>query len=127
MYSPLTNQVQTMRMTDTADMRAPLAFLLGGLNLRRQFKDLKLTTIDGKPAMTAAGRTGKEGFAKVEFFYDAAADFRLDKLRVYMRDGSVSEFSFGNEILNLDLDESMFEFQAPPGAEIVPEREIGAE
>lgn len=125
MYSPRTNQVRTMELTDTADMRAPLAFLLGGLNLKRQFKNLELATIDGKPAMAGEGRTGNEGFTKVEFFYDPEADFRLDKLRVYMRNDSIMVFEFDNEIVNVRLDESMFEFEAPPGAEILSEQQIG--
>lgn len=125
MYSPRTNQVRTMQLTDTADMRAPLAFLLGGLNLRRQFKNLELATIDGKPAMVGQGRTGKEGFTKVEFFYDPGADFRLDKLQVYMRNDAIMVFTFDNEIVNVKLDESMFEFKAPPGAEILSEQQIG--
>lgn len=125
MYSPLTNQVQTMSLEDSADMRVPLAFLLGRMSLRRQFKNLALTKIDGQPAMTADGRTGKEGYSKVEFYYDADADYRLNKIKVYQRDDSVTVFAFANEIVNVRLEESMFEFQAPPGAEILGERKIG--
>ena len=126
-YSPLTNQVRTMRMTDTADMRAPLAFLLGGLNLRRQFRNLELATIDGRAALVGEGRTGKEGFRKVEFYYDASKDFQLHELKVYLRNDSITVFRFENEIVNVKLDESMFEFNAPPGAEVLSEERIGAE
>lgn len=126
-YSPLTNQVSTLLLTDTADMRGPLAFLLGRLNLRRQFKNLELATIDGKPALVGEGRTGKEDFTKVEFYYDPKTDFRLDKVKVYRRDESTTVFAFGNEIVNLRLDEKMFEFTPPPGAEILAEQSIGAE
>jgi outer membrane lipoprotein carrier protein len=127
MYSPRTNQVRTMTLTDTADMRAPLAFLLGRLNLRRQFKNLALTAIAGRPVLTGEGRTGKEGYTRVEFFYDAAADFRLNEVKVYGRDDSTTIFRFSNEIVNVKLDEKMFEFTPPPGAEILTEQAIGAE
>ncbi len=127
MFNPLTNQVRTMTLTDTADMRAPLAFLLGRLNLRRQFKNLELTTIDGHPVMVGEGRTGKEGYTKVEFYYDPKADFRLDKVKVQGRDDSTTIFAFGNEILNVRLDEKMFDFTPPPGAEVLSEQAIGAE
>ena len=40
---------------------------------------------------------------------------------------SIMVFEFGNEIVNLKLDESMFEFKAPPGAEVLSEQEIGGE
>ena len=127
MYNPLTNQVRTVTLTDTADMRAPLAFLLGRLNLRRQFKNLELATVEGKPVMTGEGRTGKEGYTRVEFYYDPKADFRLDMVKVYGRNDSITEFHFSNEILNVKLDELMFEFKAPPGAEILTEQKLGAE
>ncbi len=127
MYNPLTNQFRTVTLTDTADMRAPLAFLLGRLSLRRQFRDLRLATIDGAAALTGEGRTGKEGYTKVELYYDAGADFRLDRVRVWGRDESVTEFYFDNEIVNVKLDPSMFELEAPEGAEILSEQRLGAE
>jgi outer membrane lipoprotein carrier protein len=127
MYHPFTNQVRTVMLTDSADMRAPLAFLLGRLNLRRQFKNLELTTIDGEKALVGEGRTGKEGYTRVEFFYDPAADFQLNKVRVYQRDDSITVFKFSNQILNVKLDETLFEFDPPPGAEILTEQTFGAE
>ena len=127
MYNPQTNQVRSVTLTDTADMRAPLAFLLGRLSLRRQFKNLEMTTIEGRPVMIGEGRTGKEAYTRVEFYYDPKADFRLDAVKVYGRDDSTTVFRFSNEILNVKLDEKMFEFTPPPGAEILTEQTLGAE
>lgn len=126
-YNPLTNQVRTMTLTETADLRAPLAFLLGRLNLRRQFKDLELTTIDGRKALVGKGRTGQENYTRVEFYYDSKADFRLDEVKAYGRDDATTTFTFDNEIVNVKLDEKMFDFNPPPGAEILTEQQLGAE
>ena len=126
MYHPFTNQVRTVTLTDSGDMRAPLAFLLGRLNLRRQFKNLELATIEGEKALVGEGRTGKEGYTRVEFYYDAAKDFQLNKVKVYQRDDSITTFKFTNQILNVKLDESMFEFTPPPGAEILTEQTFGS-
>jgi outer membrane lipoprotein carrier protein len=127
MYSPTTNQVRTVMLGDSADMRAPLAFLLGRLSLRRQFRNLELKSIDGAPALVGEGRSGQENYSRVEFFYNAGADFRLDRVRVFGRDDSVTTFTFDRENVNIRLDESMFVFEPPPGAEILPEQSAGAE
>ncbi|MBI1357049.1 MAG: hypothetical protein GC160_22135 [Acidobacteria bacterium] len=123
MYNPNTNQVRTVLMDQSADMRAPLAFLLGRLNLKRQFKNLKLDN-RGRPALVGEGRTGKEQYSRVEFFYDPAADFRLDEVRVLGRDESVTIFRFSNEEINPKLDPALFEFVPPAGAEVLPEQNL---
>jgi outer membrane lipoprotein carrier protein len=124
MYNPNTNQVRTVYLDDSADMRAPLAFLLGRLNLRRQFKNLKLDS-RGRPALIGEGRSGKEQYTQVEFYYDPAADFRLDEVKVLGRDESITIFRFTNEVVNPRLDPVLVEFTAPPDAEILPEQRLG--
>lgn len=123
MYNPNTNQVRTMYLDESADMRAPLAFLLGRLNLKRQFKNLRLDN-RGRSSLVGEGRSGKEGYTTVEFFYDPANDFRLDEVRVMGRDDSVTIFRFKNEVVNPRLDESLLEFTAPASAEILPEQRM---
>ena len=124
MYNPNTNQVRTVYLDESADMRAPLAFLLGRLNLRRQFKNLKLDS-RGRPALIGEGRSGKEQYTQVEFYYDPAADYRLDEVKVLGRDESVTIFRFSNEVVNPRLDPALVEFTAPPDAEILPEQRLG--
>ena len=123
MFNPNTNQVRTVLMDESADMRAPLAFLLGRLNLRRQFKNLELDT-RGKPALVGEGRTGKEQYTRVEFFYDPDNDFRLDEVRVLGRDESLTIFRFSNEVVNPSLDPAIFELVVPDGAEVLPEQSL---
>lgn len=125
MYNPYTNQVRTVLLNESVDLRAPLSFLLGRLDFSRQFQDLRFETIDGKKALVGEGRSGRESYSTVEFFFDAAQDYRLTHLRAHGHDESVTDFVFSNEETNPRLDEKMFLFTAPEGAEILPETELG--
>jgi outer membrane lipoprotein carrier protein len=117
MYSPLTNQVTRFPLKETPDLRAPLAFLLGRLNFERLFRQLRLETIDGSPAVVGEGRPG-DSYHRVEFSYDPKT-YALRGLKVFGRDESLTTFRFANERTNPRLDPSRFEFRPPPGAEIV--------
>ncbi len=124
MYNPLTNQVRTVEMAPNADMRAPLGFLLGRMDIRRQFRNPRLATIESRPALVAAGLKGTEVYREVEFFYSPNS-YTLNRLRVHGRDDSITDFKFWNEKRNPPLDESLFVFEAPAGAEILPEVRLG--
>ena len=123
-YNPHTNQVRQLRLDETADLRAPLAFLLGRMRLKRQFRNLRIETIAGESVLVAEGRTGREYFSRVEFAYDPH-DFRLRRIAVYGRDDSLNAFRFRNETLNPDLALELFEFRPPQGAEILPAGSYG--
>ncbi|MCB1022071.1 MAG: outer membrane lipoprotein carrier protein LolA [Bryobacterales bacterium] len=122
MYNKQTNQVRTVTLSDTADVRVPLAFLLGRLSLKRQFKNLRIESVDGRQALIGEGRTGNEGYTRVAFFYDPQQDFRLEQVKVDERNGSTTVFEFSNQIVNVKLDPGMFEFEAPLGAEYLSEQ-----
>lgn len=124
MYNPLTNQVRTVHVDETADLRAPLAFLLGRLRFSRQFRKLRLETVDGRETLVGEGRTGKEYYTRVEFGFDPE-DYRLSGIKVLGRDGSVTRFRFSNEKRNPPLGDDLFVFRAPEDAEILPERGAG--
>ncbi len=124
MYNPNTNQVRQMRVDETADLRAPLSFLLGRMRLKRQFRNLRIQAKDGEGVLVAEGRTGKEYYSTVEFAYDPA-DFRLRRIKVYGRDDSVNTFQFKNETVNPTLGLDLFEFRSPEGAEVLPVSSYG--
>lgn len=117
-YNPKSNQVRLLRPSQTGDLRVPLSFLLGRLHFRRQFRNLRLEERDGMPAVIAEGRTGKEAYSRVEFTYDPA-DYELVHLKVYGQDESMTTFAFSGETLNPLLENPLFDFRAPAGAEIV--------
>ena len=120
-YNPYTNQVRTILLDESLDMRAPVSFLLGSLDFSRQFKNLRLETIDGKRALVGEGRTGQEAYTTVEFYFEPAQDYRLSAIRAHGQDESVTDFVFSNERINPRLDEKLFSFEPPAGAEILPE------
>jgi outer membrane lipoprotein carrier protein len=123
-YNPLSNQVRQLRPSQTGDLRVPLSFLLGRLHFRRQFRDLRLEEIEGQTVLVGEGRSGHEAYTRVEFTYDPA-DFQLTYLKVYGQEESVTTFAFDNETVNPQLEMKLFHFQAPPGAEIVDQVQLG--
>ena len=118
MYNPQTNQVRRLNLSETGDLRAPLAFLLGRLRFRKLFRNLRVERGDEKSILVGEGRSGSEAYRRVEFTYDPR-DFRLLHLRVIGQDESINAFRFENERINVPLDPSRFNFQPPPGAEII--------
>jgi outer membrane lipoprotein carrier protein len=123
-YNPLSNQVRQLRPSQTGDLRVPLSFLLGRLHFRRQFRGLRLDEIDGRAVLVGEGRSGKEAYTRVEFSYDPAT-FELLHLKVDGQDESVTTFAFSGETVNPRLEQSLFDFHAPPGAELVDQARSG--
>lgn len=123
-YNPNSNQVRQLRPSQTGDLRVPLAFLLGRLHFRRQFRELRLEEIEGRSVVIGEGRTGKEAYTSVEFTYDPAT-FELLHLKVLGQDESVTTFAFSEETLNPRLEAKLFDFHAPAGAEIVDQIRSG--
>ncbi len=124
MYNPYTNQARKVRIDESADLRAPLSFLLGRLDFSRQFKDLHFEEIEGRRVLVGDGRTGREAYGRVEFSFEPSEDYRLSALKVFGRDESITDFRFWNETTNQQLDPDLFVFQAPAGAEVLPETSL---
>jgi len=120
LYDPLTNQVRRVDLTRATDLRAPLAFLLGRLNFRRQFRNLGFEDIGGRRVLVGEGQPGRDPYGRVEFTYDPAT-YRIEHIRVVGQDEAVTTFAFRNETVNLPLDTSLFTFEAPPGAQMMDE------
>ena len=123
-YNPYTNQTRKIRFDSSADLRAPLSFLLGRLDFSRQFKNLRFEDRDGRRVLVGEGRTGQEAYSSVEFHFEPEEDYRLSALKVFGRDESITEFRFWNEETNRPLGAELFVFVAPDGAEILPETSL---
>ncbi len=119
MYNPQTNQVRQVQLEAMADLRAPLSFLLGRMRLRRMFRNLRVEDHNGQPTLVGEGRGGQDFYSRVEFSYDPG-EFRITAIRIVGRDESVHAYRFEGEETNPSLSAATFEFQAPPGAEVVP-------
>ena len=117
LYTPSENRAERMKVQESEDMRAPLAFLLGKLNFQKEFRNL-----EGRPEGTgsrikAEPKTDNLPYSAVEFV--VGADSRIKEVKVTGYDHSILEFSFDHEEVDPVLDASLFHFQVLKGAEVV--------
>jgi outer membrane lipoprotein carrier protein len=117
LYSPRLNRVERCELKDTADLRAPVAFLLGKLSFRRDFEDLQFRqTPDGFEVTGFPKRENLQAEKVVLLLSDKNEILRLAITEI---DTSVREFVFSNERMNVAFAESVFRFLQPPGVEVV--------
>ena len=119
MYNPNSNQVRQVELEAMADLRAPLSFLLGRMRLRRMFRNLRLEESGGRNVLIGDGRSARDVYKRVEFDFNPEG-FGITGIRIVGRDESVNVYGFSDEQPNPRVSADLFEFQAPPGAEIVP-------
>jgi len=116
-YTPQDNRAEKMKLQETDDMRAPLAFLLGRLDFNKDFREFHAHAEDGGVFITAIPKSDKLPYSEVSFL--AAPDFTIRRLEVKGQDNSVLRFTFENEKKDPALQDAMFRFTPPPGAEYV--------
>jgi outer membrane lipoprotein carrier protein len=117
LYTPSNHQVEKMKIKESDDMRAPLAFLLGKLHFDKEFRDIKSQPVAGGIQITADPKTDTLPYTKVEFV--VAPDNQIRRVQVTGYDKSVLEFDFEQEKLNPPLEAKLFQFSMPPGAALV--------
>jgi outer membrane lipoprotein carrier protein len=117
LYLPDSNRVEKMKLKETEDMRAPLAFLLGKLNFEKEFQKIQVQTTDAGTTITAEPKSPTLPYSTVEFFVSSNLEIR--RLQVTGQDRSLLNFTFAEERLNAPLDDKLFRFIAPHGAEVV--------
>jgi outer membrane lipoprotein carrier protein len=123
LYSPATNRAEKMKLKETEDLRAPLAFLLGKLDFSRDFKDFRAKRDGGRWIVTGYPKSNKLPYTEVTFTVSEKKE--IERLVVLGQDRSVLEFHFANEIVNPPVDESLFRFTPPKGVEVVDNSEQG--
>jgi outer membrane lipoprotein carrier protein len=119
LYTPAENRAEKMKFQESDDMRAPLAFLLGKLNFAKEFRNLQARP-EGAGAdtrITAEPKTDNLPYSAVEFV--VTAQNRIREVKVTGFDNSILDFTFDEESLDPPLDGKLFQFRAPPGAELV--------
>ena len=117
LYTPSNHQVEKMKIKESDDMRAPLAFLLGKLHFDKEFRNVTSAAVAGGTRITAEPKTDNLPYTKVEFV--VAPDNQIRRVQVTGFDQSVLEFEFEQEKLNPPLEAKLFQFQMPPGAALV--------
>jgi len=111
LYTPADNRAQRMKLKETDDMRAPLAFLLGKLHFEREFRNLQANRVGGNWRVTA-----ELPYRAVEFV--VAQDGRIEEVKVTSYDQAVLDFHFDREKVDPPLGAGLFQFQLPPGAQL---------
>jgi outer membrane lipoprotein carrier protein len=116
-YTPADNRVEKVPLKESDDMRAPLAFLLGKLNFQKEFHNLKAVPEGAGMRITAEPKSDSLPYSQVEFV--VTPDRVIRQVKVTGFDKSILDFTFDQERVDPKLDAKLFQFQVPPGAELV--------
>jgi outer membrane lipoprotein carrier protein len=117
LYTPDENKAERMKMQESDDMRAPLAFLLGKLNFEKEFRNVQAKPEGPDQRITAEPKTDNLPYSNVEFL--VAPDHHIKMVKVIGFDRSIIEFRFEQEKVDPPLDDKLFKFQVPKGATVV--------
>jgi len=118
LYLATENRVEKMPLKETEDMRAPLAFLLGRLDMKKEFRDFAIRPGDGNAVwLVARSKNDHAPYDNIEMLI--TADGSIQELRVAGRDQSLMAFTFKSERLNPPVNENLFHFAIPAGADVV--------
>jgi outer membrane lipoprotein carrier protein len=117
LYTPSNHQVEKMKIKESDDMRAPLAFLLGKLHFDKEFRNIQGKPEAGGTRIVAEPKTDSLPYTRVEFV--VGPDAQIRRVQVTGFDNSILEFDFEQEKLNPPLEAKLFQFRMPQGAELV--------
>ncbi len=125
LYTAGDNRVEKVPLKDTEDMRAPLAFLLGHIDMKKEFRSFQVHSGDGGTWLDATAKNGRVPYDKIEVL--VGTDGSIRNLKIFDRDGSLLTYRFNDEKLNPPVRDEIFHFQIPPGAEVVNAVEYGSQ
>jgi len=126
LYSAKDNKVEKVPLKDTEDMRAPLAFLLGRLDLKREFRNFVTRPgEEGGTWLAASAKNDRAPYEQIEMLI--GQDGSVRHLKTAGRDQSTIDYYFKEERLNPPVPDTLFHFTIPPGAEVVDAIEYGVE
>jgi outer membrane lipoprotein carrier protein len=117
LYTARDNRVEKVPLKATEDMRAPLAFLLGRLDMKKEFKDFQTRPSENGTWLEASAKTDRLPYDKIRML--VSADGSIEKLNIVGRDQSLLSYAFSDEKLNAHVNDDLFRFQIPPGATVV--------
>lgn len=122
-YTPAAKRAEKIRLSETEDMRAPLAFLLGRLDFEKDFTGFTMKTEGSQTVISATPASDKMPYKQIEFAVSPQREIK--RLVVTGQDAALLTFHFSNEQMNPPVDDKLFQFVLPDGAEWVqsgPER-----
>lgn len=121
LYSPASQRAQKRPMKDSADLHAPLGFLLGRIDFARDFSRFE-SRPEGENTWVKAVPERKDlAYTHIEML--VTPRWEIQVLRVYGQDRSTLEFRFQGERMNPPLESRLFVFTPPPGVPVTEEVE----
>ena len=117
LYTPDDQRAEKSKLKESEDMRAPLAFLLGKLDFKKEFKSFQTHAEGTDNWIAAEPKSENLAYSKVEFL--ATPEGRIRRVRITGQDQSQLDFTFANERLNVPVAPSLFTFHPPPGVHVV--------
>ena len=102
-----------MKLKETDDMRAPLAFLLGKLHFDRETRGLQGNQVGADWRITAEPKTDDLPYKAVEFA--VAPDGRIEEVKVTSYDQAVLDFHFAQEKMDPPLAGGLFQVPVTAG------------
>jgi len=116
-YDPEDKRVEKSKLKETADMQAPLAFLLGRLNFHEDFGKFESSMQGADMKITAYPKSDKLPYTQVSFL--VAPNSVIKQLSVTGQDGSRMEYIFEDEKKDPLLSDALFHFTPPAGVPVV--------
>ncbi|MBM3804353.1 MAG: outer membrane lipoprotein carrier protein LolA [Acidimicrobiia bacterium] len=122
-YLPHEKQLQKSKVKETHDQRIPFLFLLGKGNLKRDFSKVEWASdekpfFQGNRVILAYPKKGIDEFARILMEFSPQT-FQLQRVTVFDVDGAMSEFVFTGIQQDLGTAAGLFDFEAPPGTEVI--------
>ena len=121
-YVPGEHQARRTPVKQLDDLRSPLRYLLGKAKLEKELTGLSLAP-ESKPVV--AGDVVLRGVPKgmqdrvSQTLLEVTPEGLIVRIVVEELDGSVTEFRFLQQHENVQVPDQKFQFQPPPGVEIV--------
>jgi outer membrane lipoprotein carrier protein len=121
-YVPGERQVRRTAVKKLDDLRSPLAFLLGKTKLEKELQGLSLAP-DVAPLV--AGDVVLRGVPKSladrvsQVLLEITPEHWISRILIEEVDGSVTEYRFSNQRVDVDVPEQRFQFVVPDGVEVI--------
>jgi len=116
-HDPVHAEVQRMRVTEGYLSGAAIQFLIGDGDMRRDFEISGIACSDDSSELELIPRTDV-GFEKLRVVVDRKVG-ELHRTTIYHLLGNITEVEFSEIRANQRPDDSVFQFDAPPGHEVI--------
>jgi outer membrane lipoprotein carrier protein len=127
LYLPADKQVRKSSMKKLADLRSPLAFLLGKTKLGKELDGLSfapdIQTWRPDDLILRGVPRGMEDTVR-QVLLEITPQYQIVRILLYGVDDSITEYRFSNQKENVAVPDAKFRFIPAPGTEVI-EGEVG--